>query len=221
MPPRSRKPRIPMEAAKPGVTVRIPGESVRNPAPGQARGYSWPPFEPGNIPGNSTHGAGDLKTNRLGQVDSTGQRHGMSLRAQERAAAFLAEVLKDPAFPEYLKAPMFRVEVQSWANVQTQADMVYEWFQGLPEDEKYVTTKAGMQKTPLELWLGVDAQAAKYRNRLGLNPVSYAKLRVALGLHKKQESDAIAGLAKKGAKIRKAREAQVIQMRTEDSAEGA
>ena len=143
------------------------------------------------------------------------------MRAQERAALFLQQVLEDPAFPEYLKAPMFRIEVDAWSRVQTQADMVYEWFLDLPEDEKYVPPKAGAQKTPLELWLGVDAQAAKYRNRLGLNPVSYAKLRIALGLHKKQESDAIAGLAKKGAKIRRQREAKVIQMHAEDSAEGA
>ena len=200
-------------------TIPLEAAGKAGAAPG-ARGYSWPPFEPGNA-AHTSHGAGDLATGRLGQIDSTGKCHGMSLRAQERAAAFLEQVLEDPAFPEYLKAPMFRIEVTSWANVQTQADMVYEWFLDLPEDEKYVTSKAGMQKTPLELWLGVDAQAAKYRNRLGLNPVSYAKLRVALGLHKKQESDAIAGLAKKGAKIRRQREAKVIQMHAEDSAEGA
>ena len=214
MPPRTRRPRreIPLEAAKPGVTVtaRPPGE--------KARGYTWPPFEPGNA-ANATHGAGDLSKGHIGRIDPDDRGRGLSLRAQERAALVLQQVLEDPAFPEYLKAPMFRIEVESWTRVQTQADMVYEWFLDLPEDEKYVPPKAGAQKTPLELWLGVDAQAAKYRNRLGLNPVSYAKLRVALGLHRKQQDDAIAGLGRKGAKIRKAREAKVIQMRAEDGDE--
>lgn len=213
MPPRTRRP--PEGGARLGLTVDDPHGRGR-----PARGYSRPPFEKGNIPGNSTHGAGDLTKGHIGRVDPDGGTRGMSLRAQERAAAFLRQVLADPTFPDYLKAPMFRVEVTSWANVQTQADMVYEWFLELPEDEKYVPSKAGVQKSPLEQWLMVDAQAAKYRNRLGLNPVSYAKLRVALGLHKKQQDDAIAGLAKQGAKIRKRREARVIQMRAED-AEGA
>lgn len=181
-----------------------------------ARGYSWPPFEPGN--GHAVvHGAGDLSAGRMGKIDPTGARRGLSMRAQERAAAFLTEVLGSPVFPDYLKAPMFRTEVESWARVQTQADMVYEWMMALDEGERYVPQRAGTQKAPLEQWLGVDAAAARYRQRLGLNPVSYAKLRVALGLHRKQQDDAISGLGRKGAKIRKAREARVIQMRAEDA----
>lgn len=210
---------LPLEAAKPGVTSR-PAAPRSDGTPGRGpcwQPYKWKQFGPGNE-ASRLHGAGDLF--RPGKIDATGHRRGLSLRAQERAEAFLAEVLASDAFPEYLKAPMFRNEVIDWARAQTQADMVWEWFQSLPEDERHVPQRTGFQKTPLDQYLGIAGYAARCRNRLGLNPVSYAKLRVALGLHKRAEEDAIAGLGKKGAKIRRQREAQVIQMRAEDG-EGA
>ena len=237
MPPRTRRPRIPLEAAKPGVTTgrrASPSDRLRPPdgpsreerkarddaaeAAGGPRGYSWEQFKPGNIPGNSTHGAGDLTRQYIGKVDPAGV-HGLSQEAERRAQVFLAEILESDAFPPWLKAPMFRVKVARWARAHVQNDMVYDYMMRFPEEERYIPQRAGAQKSPHELWMAVDAHELKYLKELGLTPASYAKLRIALGLNRKEEDDAIAGLGKKGARIRKAREAKVIQMHAEDGDE--
>lgn len=171
-----------------------------------ARGYTWPPFEKDNT-AHQTHGAGSLIT-----PGRFGDRSGISRAALTRAGGILAECMTNPAFPEYLRWPMFRIEVESWARVQAQADMVYEWLEGLPEEERHIPQSPNAQKTPMELWLHIDNSAAKYRTRLGLTPVAYAKLRLALGLAEKAEADAVDSLGAQGA--------QIIALQAEEDADG-
>lgn len=194
---------------------KFPDGSPRK-GPGSPNYYKWEPFKEGNT-AHTTHGAGSLANPGKFVAGS-----GISRAALQRASDMLEECFTNPAFPEYLRWPMFRIEVESWARVQAQADMVYEWMMALDEEDRYVPQSPNAQKSPMEQWMGIDSHAAKYRARLGLNPTSYAKLRLALGLAKKAEEDDLGRLAEQGAQIRERREAAVIALHAEtDSDDGA
>jgi hypothetical protein len=89
------------------------------------------------------------------------------------AQALAAELLLDEAVA-YLRAPRYAAAVQAWAVAEAKAALVAEWLEGMSMEAQ---TQSGQGRTsPLELWRKLDGTAATHRSRLGLDPLSAARL---------------------------------------------
>lgn len=140
---------------------------------GQARGYSWPPFEPGNSvgvqfePGNlaaKTHGAfSDRLVNPLAQQ-------------------ILAEVA--PLVTWWVPADM--PTAAAWARTEARVQLVSEWLGDhggdlyaaqVPVGSKGDTiTVEGEVRSASLLLNRLEARAESLRSKLGLDPLSRARL---------------------------------------------
>lgn len=118
-----------------------------------ARGYSWPPFEPGNLAA-LRHGARSER---------------MVRPIADRLAAELAT-----AAP-WATQPAFAAEVQAWAWAEARCVLLRAWLDehGLLDDEGEPRPAAG------EL-ARAEASASKARANLGLSPRAWAQLRAAM-----------------------------------------
>lgn len=98
---------------------------------------------------------------------------GSPRRRDPIAQALAAELLLDEAVA-YLRAPRYAAAVQAWAVAEAKVALVAEWLDGMGMDEQ---TQSGQGRTsPLELWRKLDGTAATHRARLGLDPLSAARL---------------------------------------------
>lgn len=115
-----------------------------------ARGYSWPPFEPGN---------------------AVARRHGAFAADVEDAAVVLVDELLDVPSAQYLTDPVYRPSLRSWAvaEVRCRRLAAYVVEQGeLDED--------GAPRPALEALRTWETRASNERDRLGLSPLSRARL---------------------------------------------
>lgn len=145
---------------------------------GPARGYSWPAFEPGH-------------TKAL--------RHGAR---SERKVAPLAEEIElaarnDPSWPSYLDSAEYAAAVSAWARAEAVVSLLWTWLsehaeQGVEEllaetsseqsDETRVKGRTRRVSTGrrvasvLEQLRKWETAAANHRARLGLDPLSRARL---------------------------------------------
>lgn len=187
-----RKPRKPLDEQQGNVTPlqgRRPGPRSRQPSARHGDTGDWteafesqrPPFGKGHII-NQVHGA---RNNRDVAV---------------RARAILNEAVDNEAMPDHLRSVPFRAAVEAWARTEAMASLIWDYLVGLdPED--MMTARLGGTKSPVDLWQILENRAATMRGRLGLDPVSYAKIMKDLGLTEKRIEDGLARLAGKGAEI--------------------
>ncbi|MGD0747726.1 MAG: hypothetical protein ABSB68_07940 [Acidimicrobiales bacterium] len=113
------------------------------------RGYSWPPFQPGNEKA-TTHGA-----------------------FSERRWRPLAEQLATEAMAEaeWLTRPAFRWAVEAWAAAEAKASLVDLWL-----DEHGLLDGDGNPHAANALADRLHGRAITLRGQLGLDPVAFAKL---------------------------------------------
>ncbi|MBT8159320.1 MULTISPECIES: hypothetical protein [Arthrobacter] len=89
------------------------------------------------------------------------------------AEALAVELLADDALA-YLRAPRFAAAVQAWAQAEAKVALVADWLDGMGMEQ---ATQSGQGRmSPLELWRKLDSAAAGHRARLGLDPLSAARL---------------------------------------------
>lgn len=118
-----------------------------------ARGYSWPPFEAGNTAALK-HGARSPR---------------MVRPVAERLMVEAVEVAP------WVARPAFGPELEAWAWHEARARLLRAWLDehGLLDDDDAPRGALG------ELQRAENA-AAKARDRLGLNPLAWARLRAAV-----------------------------------------
>lgn len=108
-----------------------------------------PPFEPGN---------------------TLAMRHGAftSRIVEPRAAELVAAVLDEPDVA-YLAAPSYRPALHAWARAEAQIERLTAWLNGrAPDDEDAASARAQLERA--------EGRAAAARTRLGLDPLSRARL---------------------------------------------
>lgn len=171
--------------------ARVSGEVV--PGGRTGRGYSWPPFEPGN---------------------TAAVRHGAYSRrvVLPRAQEILTAALEDPAMPDHVRSAGFAAAAQAWAEAEAVAELVLQWAVAQMENGDVgamMTPPLPGTKAPIEVWRAVHAHAANLRAKLGLDPVSYSKIARDLGLAARAQDAAIERMGRAGAEIvaRREREA--------------
>lgn len=98
---------------------------------------------------------------------------GSPRRRDPIAQALVAELLLDTSV-EYLKAPRFAGAVQAWAVAEAKCALISNWVDSMPI-EVAAESKQG-QTSPLELLRKWETTAQTHRSRLGLDPLSAARL---------------------------------------------
>ena len=129
------------------VSVLSPG--VRYTVGAEARGYAWPPFEPGNDAA-TTHGAHSERRWRP---------------LADRLAAEAVELAP------WLTRPAFARAVGAWSAAEAKLSLVDEWL-----DEHGLLDEHGIPHPANGLSDRLHARAITLRGQLGLDPVSLAKL---------------------------------------------
>lgn len=191
-----RKPRVPRDEQagvtslkgrrnKPGNDLEAPGGEGKGPA----RGYSWPPFEPGHTK-SMVHGAHSERV------------------IVPRAEALMTAVLEDAECPDHLRSPVFRFALAAWCRAEAVAAVLFEYLMSLDAEQMMQPRLAGT-RAPADLWKAADAHAATLRGRLGMDPVNYAKIAKDLGIASKASEDALGRLAETGKGIVERREAEL------------
>lgn len=94
-------------------------------------------------------------------------------RVDPIAHQFLDEIANDPAL-DYLKQPRFQAGLWLWASAQAKVQCISEWVDAMPIDK--AANSARGQTSPLELLGKWSTRAATYASRLGLDPLSAARL---------------------------------------------
>lgn len=113
-----------------------------------------PPFAPGNTLA-VTHGAYS------------------PARVEPIALRYMAEVLEDPT-TQYLQQPRFQSALWSWAQAQAKVQLLSEWVDGMTLAQSADSARG--QTSPLELLRKWMATAQTWAARLGLDPLSAARL---------------------------------------------
>lgn len=138
--------------------------------PGQRR-----PFAPGNLMSPTTHGAYSPR-----KVDPL-------------AREFVEVLLVDEDTPSYVKAAAYRAELWSLGRAEAQVQLIAEWLASRVEDTDDgvgdLTSEA--VRSAYLLLHRAESRAASSRTRLGLTPVSAARL----GKHVAQGAAAQADVA--------------------------
>jgi len=118
----------------------------------------------------------------------------------ERAAKLLTSALEDGTMPDHLRSPAFRSAVQAWAEAEAVASLLFDWLNGKDVEES-VRPPLAATKAPVDLWRSAHSHAANLRSKLGIDPVSFARIRADLGLNHKANEDALEKLSGTGAAI--------------------
>lgn len=116
-------------------------------------------FEPGNVPANATHGA-------------------YSPRKFDPLARELVDgVLANPA-TGYLQAPHWRPALWAWARAEAQVQLLTEWLATQGEKTRDGVGDLGSERVRSAYLLlhRAEARATTGRTRLGLDPLSAARL---------------------------------------------
>ena len=114
-----------------------------------ARRYSWPPFEAGNVAA-LRHGARSPR--RLGELAS-------ALAAELTSAA------------PWTSRPAFHRAVTAWATSEAACELYRVHF-----DRVGLFDEAGELQAGLDRWDRAEGRASRLRDRLGLDPIAYARL---------------------------------------------
>jgi len=115
-----------------------------------------PPFEPGN----------DLAVTHGAYVDAV---------VVPQAVEMAEELLTPAGTPDYLREPMFGPAVRRWAVAEIRAARAGEWVDQMGMEEAMTPPKPGTAP-PIETVRKMEAHAGNQADKLGLTPVSHAKL---------------------------------------------
>lgn len=142
---------------------------------GPARGYSWPPFERGN---QVAHRSGAHSPTKVGPL---------AVEIEQRARA-------SAGWPPYLDGPEYAVAVTAWARAEAVAELLWRHLAEQDvaaalaevevEDVEETSGKgrsrrrstARRTKAALDWFQRAERSAALHRQRLGLDPLSRARL---------------------------------------------
>lgn len=115
-----------------------------------ARGYKWEPFQPGH------------------QIS---RRHGAFAADVEDAAVALVDELLDVPSAAYLADPVYRPSLRSWAVAEVRCRRLATWIAARGELDKDGSPRPALEA--LRTW---ETRASNERDRLGLSPLSRARL---------------------------------------------
>ncbi|WP_143168030.1 hypothetical protein [Jatrophihabitans endophyticus] len=90
------------------------------------------------------------------------------------ALELVARLLEQPG-TEYLRAPLYASAVHAWARVEAKCARAAEYLEAMPIERQMESPKPGTAP-PLEVWRRMEATALTHRGRLGLDPLSAARL---------------------------------------------
>ncbi|WP_025157543.1 hypothetical protein [Leifsonia aquatica] len=125
-----------------------------NPLP-EKKDWQRPPFEPGNKLAQ-THGA-------------------FTPSVIEPLAAELRETILTDPDSAYLQSPRFAKRLLSYCQTEARVMRIESWVGGMTDEEAARSDKG--QTSPLELLRKWKTTAANEANKLGLDPVSWARIR--------------------------------------------
>ena len=122
------------------------------------------------------------------------------------ADALATELLADETVA-YLRAPRYAAAVQAWAQAEAKCGLISNWVDGMPI-EQAAASKQG-QTSPLELLRKWETTAQGHRSRLGLDPMSAARLGkdVAQG----RQADAATELTRMRAQMESSLRGEVVE----------
>ncbi len=156
-----------------------------------ARGYSWPPFEPGN---------------------TVSVRHGgfSDRLVSERAKQVRALLFEN--YP-YLADDVFAEALERYCRAEARAQMLHEWIMAVVEGSVEVAPRNGRPRTGVEavppyLWSEAsraEANAQKFGQDIGLDPIGHVRIARDLGLVARlrgQPGGGVEALARKGNALR-------------------
>lgn len=167
------RPVDPMKAQLSGGNDPVVTGDRRSPSP--ARGYTWDPFRAGNTAAE-VHGA----------------------NSERRVAPLAAEIERDaralPSWPEYLDEPTYAPAVAAWCRAEAIVELLWRWL--AEQDPLDALASTSESTTDVEEFRGGsrsrttgrqvesvlaqlakwEAAAARQRQRLGLDPMSRARL---------------------------------------------
>jgi hypothetical protein len=152
---------------------------------GAARGYSWPPFEPGNLAALK-HGARSPRVLRP---------------IADRLAVGLAQVAP------WTSAASFAGATASWSWAEAQAQVLGAYLDehGLVDDDGQPRPAAGMLER-------VEGRLAGLRGQLGLTPLALGKLLATLSqVDGDKGAEGLEALRRAGAELRAAADQRVIE----------
>lgn len=148
---------------------------MSGPGKGDARGYSWPPFEPGHTK-STIHGA-------------TAER-----RVGPLADEIRDQLLADESTPEHLRRPEFGAAVAAWARSEAVVALLWTWLAEqdveaaltdttkaaeVEETTKGTTRRRSVSRrvtSVLDQLHRAEVRAAGMRRALGLDPLSAGRL---------------------------------------------
>ncbi|XAS66549.1 hypothetical protein V3C33_13770 [Micrococcaceae bacterium Sec5.7] len=90
------------------------------------------------------------------------------------AQALAADLLADDSVA-YLRAPRYAAAVKAWAVAEAKCGLISNWCDSMPIEVAASSPKPGTS-APLELLRRWEATAQNHRSRLGLDPLSAARL---------------------------------------------
>ena len=140
-----------------------------------------PPFAPGNKAA-MTHGAHTEDE--------------LSPLAQQ----ILTRLLEDPRMPDHVRSPMFLMEGAAWGRAEAAAALLWNHVAAMGIDAA-TRLDPGRVRSLLDMWIAAEKLAGRGRDKMGLNPSGYAKIRKDLGIAAKAGEDALESMASRGAEI--------------------
>jgi hypothetical protein len=87
--------------------------------------------------------------------------------------SLVSDVLGDPA-TAYLGEPRYQPALVAWATAEAKAQLIGAWVDRLPIESAGYSARG--QMSPLELYRKWSVTAMNHRGRLGLDPLSAARL---------------------------------------------
>jgi hypothetical protein len=151
----------------------------------------------------------------------------------ERSVAPLAQrietaLLEDADTPDYLRAPSYLPAVRAWARAEAVASLLWGFLAGqdaqaaltetITGEETEESSKGTVKRRSVSRRVvsvlselhRAETRAMNLRGRLGLDPLSRAKIMKDLGIARQAGGDAIAKLGERGREIRERREAELM-----------
>lgn len=143
---------------------------------GEARGYSWPPFEPGN-----TLGRKFLSGHEVSLKHGSYSPRRVDPLAAELIEQVTAEAGASGSDTQYLATVSYRPALVAWARCEARVQLLHEYLGQLTDYDPDTgrpgdVDGSGDVRPAAELLLRLEGQALKHRERLGLDPLARARL---------------------------------------------
>lgn len=168
-----------------GRKPRVTGDEQAGVSPLRPRRGSAPPLRP---PGTHPR-RGDTPAERA---------------IRERATALVTAMWETPRCPPHLRQEAFASQMLAWGRAEAVASVAYDRMCELLAEQgpdAIFGMKPGIMRAMSEVWMGLERHASQQRSKLGLDPVSYAKISRDLGIAAGAAEDRLTKMAKQGSEI--------------------